>query len=175
MDDQPQHPVLRAFAAAVAKDRRALTKRAGVRVPRDHLGRFVTGCSGNPRGRPRNRESVRVAFHKFGLLGIEKLAALVDDPTLSPVERAAICGELVRLTCCFRAIHFDSKIWRKTEQLRRERELHAAMLAVFQKAGVPRNEWPDPPARDPTTSDPGLAALGEDAGFVRSCHAATRP
>jgi hypothetical protein len=151
-----QHPVAMAMVAVRLKGGDPLERSGPPRplVPRGHKGQFLKGHSGNPSGAPRGRARLRQMFHAFGVDAVAKLSALVDDHSISPSERAAILVQCINLSCSVRAIRSDARSRLKAEQLRREQELHAAKLAVFQRAGVPRNEWPDPPAADPATGDP---------------------
>jgi hypothetical protein len=133
---------------------------------RSRYGRILKGFSGNPAGRPPGRVSMRVAFHKHGLEHLAKLSELADDPRLTPGERAVVHAEFVRLSYSLRCIRSDASSKRKVVQQERERELHAATLAVFARAGVPAREffeWREAKSKPGTPPAPPLpkAPAGE--------------
>jgi hypothetical protein len=131
------------FLAALQRDRRALSKRAGVPVPRDPKGRFEKGCSGNPRGRPRDRIlPAREALHQYGLEHLARLAALAGDPTLTPCERAVVHAELARLLFSFRAVRADARAEKKLRQQQRDDEVRALLLAALHRAAVANEPLP---------------------------------
>jgi hypothetical protein len=127
------HPLVLALAA----DQHLLTRRRAPPVPRDGYGRIMPGFSGNPHGRPPGRQSMRAAFHKYGLNGLAKLNALADDPPLSPGQGAVIYAEQVRLAYSLRAIRSDASAQRKLAQQHREAEMDAAVRHFFERANIP--------------------------------------
>jgi hypothetical protein len=48
-------------------------------MPRDDLGRFVPGASGNPAGRPKPPDGLRPRLAELSPLAIERLGELLDD------------------------------------------------------------------------------------------------
>jgi hypothetical protein len=122
---------------SLASNQGLVLKRSPSRVPRDGLGRFVPGYSGNPFGRPRGRVSVRLAFHRFGLNALIRLNALADDPTLSPSQRAGVLAEFVRLSYSLKSIRSDASAERKLAQQHREAEMDAAVMDFFRRLDIP--------------------------------------
>ena len=47
-------------------------------MPRDDLGRFVPGISGNPGGRPKPPDGLRTRLAKLSPLAVERLAELLN-------------------------------------------------------------------------------------------------
>jgi hypothetical protein len=142
-----RHPVAHAQAAARGG---VLAKRRAPPVRRSPNGHWETGCSGNPNGRPKGRTTVRKAFHQFGLAAVAKLAALGDDPRLTPAERAAVLSECVQLSYAVRGIRSDASMQRKLEQQQREREMDEAVMDFFRRVQIPPGaRLPAPVATQP--------------------------
>jgi len=130
-----KHPVVQALAAS--REHRLLSlKRRVPPVRRSPNGHWESGCSGNPFGRPKGRTTVRKAFHQFGLEAVAKLAALADDPSLSPGERAVVLSQCVQLSCSVRSIRSDASMHKKLEQQRREAEMDAAFADFFRRVDI---------------------------------------
>jgi hypothetical protein len=127
------HPLVLAQAAA----RGGLLAKRRAPVRRSPNGRWETGCSGNPFGRPRGRTTVRKAFHQFGLGAVAKLAALAENPTLSFAERVELYTQCIRLSYSVRAIRSDASAQRKLAQEQREAEMDAAVRHFFERANIP--------------------------------------
>jgi hypothetical protein len=160
-----RHPVVHAQAAA--RDG-LLAKRRAPPARRGPNGRWETGCSGNPNGRPKGRTTVRKAFHQFGLAAVAKMAELADDPSLSPGQRAAVLSQCVQLSYSVRGIRSDARAWRKAEQLRREREMDEALMDFVRRLGLlPRAKLMASQAAQPSLEPrerPARPALPEAPG-----------
>jgi hypothetical protein len=180
-DQEDLRPYLHPLVLAQAAARGGLLAKRRAPVRRGPNGRWETGCSGNPFGRPKGRTTVRKALHKFGLEGVAKLAALADDPRLTPGERASVLSQCVQLSYAVRGIRSDAKAWRKAEQLRREREMDDALMDFVRRLGLPpraklmpsqaAQPSPEPregPARPALPEAPGAEAKARSDGEAQA-------
>jgi hypothetical protein len=114
---------------------------------------------------------VRKAFHQFGLAAVAKLAALADDPSLSPGQRAAVLSECVQLSYAVRGIRSDASMQRKLEQQQREREMDEAVMDFFRRVEIPpgarlpapRIAEPKPEPRETPPAAPSLPSPRNEA------------